>query len=175
MLNVYFDEIPGSSNSLEWNNVLSIEIITDVASEPVSVADIKSHLRIQHSGEDAYLSELIKEAREQLEDEHGAAFAPKTIKVQVRNQKGNIKLPLWTPNGTITEITDQDGEVIVDTSYDIYNGVVETKFTDPVYVEYTTGFATLPNKYKRQLKERVEYLYSNRGDQKKTTSGSWII
>jgi hypothetical protein len=174
MINPYFDEIP-QSNKLKWNNVLSIEIITDVASEPVSTADLKSHLRIQHTAEDTYIAQLAKEAREQLEDEHNAAFGVKTIKVEIRNQIGNIKLPYWTPNGTIVEVTDRDGEVVTDTSYDVYNGVVETAFDEPVFVEYTTGFATLPNKYKRQLKERVAYLYTHRGDEKKSTSGSWIL
>jgi hypothetical protein len=175
MINPYFDEIPESSGKPDYNNVLSVEIITDVTSEPVSTADIKTHLRVQHSAEDTYIAQLAKECREELEEELNVAFAYKTIKVRVVNKQGSIRLPLWTHNGELIEITDQDGEVISEDAYEFYDGVLVTRFTDPVYVEYTTGFSTLPNKYKKMLKERVAYGYSHRGDEKKNSTGSWIV
>jgi hypothetical protein len=175
MLNPYFDEIPDTSGKPDYNNVLAVEIVTDVTTEPISTADIKTHLRIQHTAEDSYIEQLKKECREELEEELNVAFASKVIKVRVVNKLGNIRLPLWTHNAELTEITDQDGEVINADSYEFYDGVLVTRFPEPVYVKYTTGFSTLPNKYKKMLKERVAYAYSHRGDEKKSSTGSWIV
>lgn len=47
---------------------------TAPALEPVSVADLKQHLRIAHADDDGWLSALIAVARERLEDECLRAF-----------------------------------------------------------------------------------------------------
>jgi hypothetical protein len=164
-----------SSSERPYNNyVTPFEVVTDVTAEPVTLEEVKRHLRVDFTDDDVYIQGMISEAREQIEDENNVGLAPKTWKIGLRNEKGNIKLPYWTPEGTLTEITDKEGDVVEAASYDFYNGVLETAFSDIVYAEYTTGFVTCPARYKRKILERVAYLYNQRGDSAKNTSGIWL-
>lgn len=45
----------------------SMAVASGPAKEPVTVADVKTHLRIDYAGEDAYLSTLIETCRRQAE------------------------------------------------------------------------------------------------------------
>lgn len=53
-------------------------LITPPAAEPVSVAELKAHLRVTHSADDAYLGELATAAREYTEQQMGRALAEQT-------------------------------------------------------------------------------------------------
>lgn len=174
-LNPYFDDIPKGSYKIKYNNLHSIEIVTDVSVEPIALDEVKRHCRVDFDDENVYLQGLISEAREQVEDEVNLALASKTIKVGIRNERGNFKLPYWTPEGEIIELTDKEDAVIDAASYDVFNGILETCYSDLVFMKYTTGYTTCPTKYKRMMLERVAYLYNNRGDAAKSTTGTWIL
>lgn len=49
-------------------------LTTAPATEPVTIAELKTHLRISGSSEDEYLSTLISEARQEIEDATGLAL-----------------------------------------------------------------------------------------------------
>lgn len=51
---------------------------TGPSAEPVTVAELKTHLRISGSDEDTYLEGLITEARQEIEDATGIAFITQT-------------------------------------------------------------------------------------------------
>jgi hypothetical protein len=158
-----------------WNSVISVEIVTDVTAEPLTLAEAKRHLRVDFTDDDVYIAYLIKESREQLEDELKLSFAPKTLKVELRNELGYMALP-YGPVTTIDEVTDFEGTILTTGQYEINNGVLETSYDTTVFVEYTAGFELLPHKYLRMLKERVAYNYHNRGDeQKNLNAGSWLL
>ena len=53
-------------------------LITPPAAEPVSVSELKAHLRVTHSADDAYLGELATAAREYAEQQTGRALAEQT-------------------------------------------------------------------------------------------------
>jgi hypothetical protein len=175
MLNPYFDEIPDSSNKVLYNNIESVQIVTDVATEPVTLVEAKSHLRVDFTDEDTYITRLTKVAREQIEEQLNKALASKTIKVGLLNQKGNIKLPYWTHNAGTLSITDRDAVTISSSAYKVVEGVLETSFPELVYVTYTTGYATLPSQYEQMILERIAYLYNHRGDQTKNNGGVWLL
>lgn len=53
-------------------------LITAPTAEPVSVAELKAHLRVTHSADDSYLGTLIQAAREHAEQQTGRALAEQT-------------------------------------------------------------------------------------------------
>jgi len=57
---------------------MSDRLITAPTAEPVSVAELKTHLRVTHSADDSYLGTLIQAAREHAEQHTGRALAEQT-------------------------------------------------------------------------------------------------
>jgi uncharacterized phiE125 gp8 family phage protein len=60
---------------------VGLKIITPVATEVVSLDEVKSHCRIIGSSEDTYLSGLIKRARGYVEQRTGAAIGEQTLQL----------------------------------------------------------------------------------------------
>jgi hypothetical protein len=167
---------PLPSEGITYNNLISIEVITDVASEPISDAEAKAHLRVDFSetGNNNDITRLKKVARIQVENLLDKGFGARTLKVGIRNDKGNYKLP-FGPVTSITSVKDVDQATLAATAYSIKNGVLETAFSSPVFVTYVTGYTTTPEDYKQMILERLAYLYNNRGDGSKTNIGTWLV
>jgi hypothetical protein len=165
---------PLPSEGMKYNNHGTITIVTDVETEPVSDAEAKLYCKVEHSEEDTEFTRLRAVAREQVEDKINMALAPKTIKVAIRNEKGNFKLPYWTSDATFDELReDDDTTVISASSYEIVDGVLKTKFSEIVYAEYETGFTACPAKYKQLILEKIGELYFNKA--KSNPGGTWLI
>ena len=58
-------------------------IITDPAAEPVTLAELKDHLRIEVADEDDFLDALITAAREWVEGWTGRAFVTRTLETRL--------------------------------------------------------------------------------------------
>lgn len=157
-----------------YNNILSVQVITDVTAEPVTLAEIKMHTRVDFTDDDSYLAHINKVAREQIENEYNVSLAPKTLKVKVKNDLGNLTLP-FGPVASITSVTQADGTAIEAGSYSITDGEVRTSFYTDSFIQYVTGYVLIPANYKQMILERAAYLYNTRGDEKKTRGGAWLI
>lgn len=74
--------------------------------EPITTAELKSHLRISHDTQDTYLGTLIAAAREQVERDtwRGLVAASKTLALPAFPEGDSIAL-LWTPLRSVTSIT----------------------------------------------------------------------
>lgn len=165
---------PLGKDGMTYNNHGSISIVTDVVTEPVSNAEAKLYCKVDHSEEDTEFTRLRAVARERVEDRVGMALAPKTIKVWLRNERGGVKLPYWTPNATFTSLKeDDDSTVIASSSYEVIDGHLKTSFSDKVIAQYQTGFSTCPAKYKQMILEEIGELYFNKAKPK--TGGTWLI
>ena len=93
---------------------MAYKIITAATTEPVTLAEGRSHLRIEAFGsplahpDDAQISMMIRSAREWCEKYTGRAFASQTIEMAIDDFPDNeIELPL-TPATAITYVQYAD-------------------------------------------------------------------
>lgn len=73
------------------------------AGEPISLAEVKTHLRIDHSAEDLYLGGLILTSRLQIEAALGLALMTQSWRLTIRRWPGIETYPL--PMRPVTAIT----------------------------------------------------------------------
>lgn len=67
-----------------------------ISTEPISRADAKTHLQIEHTGDDDYIDDLISSARSHLESLTHRAFTNRTVTLIVDSadvQNGQLVLP----------------------------------------------------------------------------------
>lgn len=73
---------------------MSDRLITAPSTEPVTVAEIKAHLRVTNSADDTYLGTLLAAAREYVEQQTGRALAEQTREYTADAFPGNGVLRL---------------------------------------------------------------------------------
>lgn len=91
-----------------------LTLVSAPAAEPVSTAEVKSHLGIEHSDLDTQIANWIKAARQQIDgpDGIGIAMVTQTWRLTLDNFPcQNIPLPL-PPCQSVTSViyTDSDGD-----------------------------------------------------------------
>jgi uncharacterized phiE125 gp8 family phage protein len=87
-------------------------LVTPPAEEPVSLAEAKAHLRVDHDAEDTLISMLIGAAREYVEQGAARALMPQTWRLSLESLPGGrcpIELPL-PPLRSVESITYQDDD-----------------------------------------------------------------
>lgn len=163
---------------------MKYKITTAVATEPVSLAEAKLHLRVEtaETAEDTLITGLITAAREAAEHYTGRGFAPQTLEVVMDNfptTSGGIELPL-SPVATITSVkyTDNAGveQTLSSTKYalSLYGLARDLTLTyssewpdtqaipNAVRIVQVCGYATLPKAAKSALLLLIGHLYENR-------------
>lgn len=119
---------------------MGLKVITPPAEEPVSVQEIKDHLRIINSEEDSYLETLIQTAREYCEKHSNRAYVQQTL---VKTFDEWPEFPVELPRPPIQsvekiEYKDSDGTL---TEWDASNYIVdEYSFIPKVYKDYSAEF-----------------------------------
>ena len=174
---------------------LQTRVITDIVTEPVSVAEAKLYCKVQDMADDALFPVLITSARRMLEKYTMTSFAQKTLHATwVETPKDNvIELP-YGPiisidkvyridhEGTEEELTlnsdyyvmgDQDA-IIKITSY-WSSGMV---YVNSIRVEYKAGYGnaateTLPGDLKLAIMKQVATDYELR--ENITTGGLTVL
>ena len=102
---------------------MALKLITGPVIEPVTITEAKLHLRVDHSDEDTFITNLIKVAREWVEDATWRALLTQTWEMRLDTWP---TLPLQMPKAPLQSIVsikymDEDGvESTVDSSvYDV--------------------------------------------------------
>jgi uncharacterized phiE125 gp8 family phage protein len=153
--------------------------------DPVTLDEVKLHLRIDGDSEDTLIQSLIRVATRLCETYAGLSFTTQTRVVKLDRFRGSDVI---LPYGPVTEVTsiayvdgDDDPQTISGSDYtlDTQSGISKIRvleswpFTNNtannIVITYTAGFGTpddLPEVAKHAIKMTVALLYQNRGDDK---------
>ena len=95
------------------SSIARLRLVTDAASEPLSVSDALAYARIDDTGESTAVTQLIKAARRRVEQETGLALMTQTWTAVFDRWPGNEQNGLATPwwdgvrDGPITTLLAQ--------------------------------------------------------------------
>lgn len=159
------DKWSTTAGCLSYNPVLDIDNNAAVA-EPVTLQGAKLWAKIDLDTDDDIITALITAARKMCEDYCNINFVARVVTATVDNSNGGVYLPCG-PIGTITGVTDIDGNTIDSDAYRI-TGSQFKQIIYPRYawlqVVYTGGYSVLPEILKTAIKAQVLYLNENRGE-----------
>ena len=153
----------------------------DPAIEPVTLAEVKEHLRIyDNTDSDVQITALIKQGREYVERVTGRALITQTWEMKLDGFKTSLKIP-HPPLQSITDVKYQDASdaeqtlaasnYTVDTDSEPARFVQSATGTFPstyddlnaVTITYVAGYGatrdTVPEMFKQAIKLYVEKLY----------------
>lgn len=155
--------------------MLQYKIVTDVTTEPITLAEAKAQLRVLNNVDDSLISSDISAARDYAEGYLGCVLAQKTVEV-VTDTLSDIDLPL-KPAVTLTSVTVTDSEgnehdVTSDFVLDTYNSklvytgssTITLAKVNPIKITYVAN--GVPSQKTRQaMMLLITHFYENRGDE----------
>lgn len=158
----------------------TFSLVTPPASEPITTAEMKTHLRVTSSDEDDYIDLLIAAARQAVEREQNRALVSQTWLYECPYFPCEFEL-LPSPVSAITHIKYLDANNVLQTlSSSVYqtnfHGVVGRVRLAPnqtwpivysdvynaVQVTFVAGYSTVPESTKHAIKLLASHLYWNR-------------
>jgi len=162
---------------------MTIALITPPASEPLSLIEIKAHLRVDHSHEDALISDTLKAARQYVELASGqklitqawrqyeTAFpVDRKMVLKVSPVQSIAAITLFDRDGTPQLLAAQDSEIIRGSEPAIleFLATVDSSVAENgMEVDYIAGYGDLgidvPDTLKRAILLLVAHWYEFRG------------
>lgn len=160
---------------LDW------QVTTDPTEEPVTLADMKLHLRVDNNDEDELISALIKAARMWCEGYQGRAYLTQTLTVKFDAFVDCLDLPRPPLQSLTITYVDTDGDT--QTLSSTYYSVDTTSEPGRLYLAYNQSWpstrndkhavtvtavcgwetvAAVPAQIKAAIKLLVAHLYENR-------------
>jgi uncharacterized phiE125 gp8 family phage protein len=163
---------------------MTLALISPPAAEPVTLADMKLHLRVSNDSEDALISSLIKAAREELEHATGLALISQGWRLYLDCWPGTRTVLIHkAPVISLTAVTVYD-EAGVPSSLPL-SGFILDRFSRPsrlavpdaitapgkklngIEVDFTAGFGAtgvdVPDGLKRAIMLLAAHWYEFRG------------
>lgn len=166
---------------------MRLKLATPPASEPVSLAEAKEQLRIDHSDEDGFITGLIEAARLYFEEAARRAFITQTWRLSLDewpDDSDEIELPR-PPLQSVTSVvyTDEDGnattwstdDYIVDTDSEPGRIVLASNKNwpgvtlypaNPIQITFVAGYGNdstdVPATYRQGIKLLIGHWYENR-------------
>lgn len=126
--------------------------------EPITLAEAKTHLRVDGNQDDAYITALITVAREHVETELRRTLAPSTWEF-ITDAAPVLTLPM-PPIITIESVTDENDD---DIDYTLQlDKSLKLNATGLVKVVYTAGVEEVPAAYKHAMLLIIGHLFENR-------------
>ena len=167
---------------------MALLLTTPPLAEPLALADVKAHLRLAITDDDAYLSALITAARRAIESRYGLVLMPQSWALFADSwpADGVFHIPLWPVQSvsSLTVFADDDTAATIDPAHyyldaatrparlALRNGRV---FAPPgrningLKLAFTAGFGAdatfVPAEVKEGLMATVADWYQNRGDE----------
>lgn len=144
------------------------------ASEPLTLSEVKEHLRVLHADDDAYIGLLITTVREHIENVTNRQLVIATF--ELLNSYFVSKLPKGSLQSvTKIEYLDENGDYVVldTTKYYEYadNGIGHIEYLDipsipthreAIKITFNAGYTTVPEAIKQYMKVKIATLYENR-------------
>jgi uncharacterized phiE125 gp8 family phage protein len=172
---------------MRYNDIIEVQVTTDVANfaaEPLTLDMVKRHLNLLFDttgsavfdDDDTYLTELVSQCRESMEQYLGLSMAVKSYRAILRNECGGLEIP-FGPVTAIASVKDIDAVLLVDGDTYQLRGNQFKWLESPVScytdIVYTSGYtpANIPQGLKRALLEEIAFRYNNRGDQTNKFAG----
>lgn len=154
--------------------------------EPITLQEAKTHLRVDTTDDDAYITSLITAAREKLEDYMGRAIMQQTL-VYVRDKwpQGN---EITLPGGRMLSLVSVTYKDATGASYTFGDALADTESipgrivlaygkswpgdvlypVNPIRIEYVAGYgntpSAVPQKVRQALLLLIGDLYEHRED-----------
>jgi uncharacterized phiE125 gp8 family phage protein len=165
------------------NMIIDLKRVVDLSTEPVSLNEAKTQLRITYTADDAEITSMIKRARKQIENYCNISIVPQRIQLladlvvewalpygpvvgieAVMNRDSNTGSGV---GGYQTSTSDWsiDGDVFDpgDGSYTCCGDYSSSAFRYKVI--YTAGMNTVPDDLKQGILKQVVWLYEHRGEE----------
>lgn len=162
---------------------MTIAELTPPAAEPVTLAEVKAHLRLDASDEDTLLAGLMRAAREHLEGQTGLALIARTFRLYLDDwPDANVIQIGRGPVQTVESVTVYDAAgtpVEADTAGYVLDGTARparlllperpgtARAVNGIEIEFTAGFgesgADVPDTLKRALLLHVAAMFELRG------------
>lgn len=140
------------------HEILNISV-TETGSEPISLNDAKTWLRIDWMDEDYMLPGLIKAARQAVENYCSISLVEKVIECHVIG-KGLFELPYGpTRDQTAKDRNGNDVSLSMMGDKVVINGEVK--------ILYEAGYNPIPERLLLAVKNELAFRHQNRGDQSK--------
>jgi uncharacterized phiE125 gp8 family phage protein len=154
---------------------MRLKLITPPVAEPLTLDEVKGHLRVEHSDEDALITALIQATREAVENYTNRQLMPATYEL-ICDELEHITLPkapflelvsiqytnsadvLTTlPSDHVTVLDGADPAVILFIKPTDYK-----KTLNGVKITFTAGYTSVPESLKAAMKLLIGHLYENR-------------
>ncbi|MCB1420189.1 MAG: head-tail connector protein [Notoacmeibacter sp.] len=142
--------------------------------EPVSVADLKAHLRISHDGEDGLLETYVRAARELVEQDAGLCLITQAWRLAADGLPSEGLVPLKRhPVISVDSVTcyGRDGSAVVldpqswkldrkgrPALLDLRKATTATDASNGLEVDFTAGFGSVPDNVPAGLRRAVLLL-----------------
>ncbi len=162
---------------------MTIAELTPPAVEPITLAEVKAHLRLDANDEDALLAGLVRAARIHLESETGLCLIARSLRLYLDDwPEGRVIQIARGPVQAVETVTVYDAlgaPVEIDVSGYVLDGAARParlvlparraaeRAVNGIEIDFTAGFgesgAEVPDTLKRALLLHVAAMYELRG------------
>jgi uncharacterized phiE125 gp8 family phage protein len=154
---------------------MPVTIVTAPTEEPVTLAEAKNWLRVEHSAEDALIKELIGSARQDGENATRRTWMAATLQLRLDHWPRELPRPPVQSVSSV-EYVDPDGQTQTFTAYQVDTDVEPARIwpdndwpkiadrPDAVRIKYDAGWsqAEVPQPLKVYTLMRTAELYDHR-------------
>ncbi len=167
---------------------MALLLTTPPTAEPLTLAEVKAHLRLAINDDDAYLSTLITTARRAIESRYGLVLMPQVWALFADSWPGDgvFQIPLWPVQSilSLTVFADDDTAATIDPAHFYLDAATRPArvalrrgrvFAPPgrningIKLSLSAGFgadaSAVPSEIKQGLLATIADWYQNRGDE----------